>query len=120
MGLGIWTQSICQKTLKGTLRVTACFITPLGTRLTGEIFKILTHGTPQEYKEQSDWVENVVGGNPEDKLEIEGVKLRDQKEDGDAQDGHPALEAAQRIPRELNPTVRRKLINRKSMRCIDQ
>ena len=55
----------------------------------------------------------MVWGNPKDKLEIEGVKLRDEKEDGDAQDGHPPLEAAQRIPRELNPAVRRKLTNRR-------
>ena len=51
----------------------------------------------------------MVGGNPEDKLEIERVELRDEEEDGDAQDGHPPLEAAQRVPRELDPAVWRKL-----------
>ena len=70
---------------------------------------ILTHSTPQENKEQSDRVEYVVGGNPEDKLEIERVELRNEEQDGDAQDGHPPLEAAQRVPRELYPAVWRKL-----------
>ena len=70
---------------------------------------LLTHGTPQENKEQSDRVEYVVGGNPEDKLEIERVELRNEEQDGDAQDGHPPLEAAQRVPRELYPAVWRKL-----------
>ena len=55
----------------------------------------------------------MVRGHPEDKLEIESVKLRDEKEDGDAEDGHPPLKAAQRIPRELNPAVRRKLTNKR-------
>ena len=73
----------------------------------------LTDGAPEQDEEKSDGVENVVGRNPQDELEIEGVELRDEKEDGNAQDGHPPLEAAQRIPRELNPAVRRKLTNRK-------
>ena len=51
----------------------------------------------------------MVWRNPEDKLEIEGVELGDEEEDGDAQDGHPPLEAAQRVPRELDPAVWRKL-----------
>ena len=57
----------------------------------------------------------MVGGNPEDELEIERVELRDQEEDGDAQDRHPPLEAAQRVPRELDPAVRRKLTNEGSV-----
>ena len=39
---------------------------------------ILTHGAPQEDEEQSDGVEDVVGGHPEDKLEIERVESIDQ------------------------------------------
>ena len=66
---------------------------------------MLTHSTPQENKEESDGVEDVVGGNPQNELEIEGVELRDEEEDGDAQDGHPPLEAGQGIPRELYPAV---------------
>ena len=45
---------------------------------------MLTHSTPQENKEESDGVEDVVGGNPQNELEIEGVELRDEEEDGDA------------------------------------
>ena len=66
---------------------------------------MLTHSTPQENKEESDGVENVVWRNPEDELEIEGVELGDKKEDDDADDGDPALEAGQRVPGELNPAV---------------
>ena len=51
----------------------------------------------------------MVGGNPENKLEIEGVELCDEEEDGDAEDGHPPLEAGQGVPGELYPPVRREL-----------
>ena len=51
----------------------------------------------------------MVGGNPENKLEIEGVELCDEEEDGDAEDGHPPLEAGQGVPSELYPPVRREL-----------
>ena len=48
----------------------------------------------------------MVGRNPEDKLEIEGVELSDEEEDSDAEDGHPSLKAGQRVPCELNPAMR--------------
>ena len=70
---------------------------------------LLTDGAPQQDQEESDGVENVVGGNPEDELEIEGVELGDQEENDDADDGDPPLKTGQRVPGELNPAVRRKL-----------
>ena len=70
---------------------------------------LLTDSSPEEDKEKSDGVEDMVGRDPEDKLEIEGVELCDEEEDGDAEDGHPPLETGQRVPGELNPTVGGKL-----------
>ena len=72
-------------------------------------FKILTYGSPQQNKEESDRIEDVIWRDPEDKLEIESVELRDEEEDDDADDGHPPLKAGERVPGELNPAVRRKL-----------
>ena len=69
----------------------------------------LTDGAPEQDEEKSDGVENVVGRNPQDELEIEGVELGDQKENDDADDGDPPLETGQRVPGEFNPAVRRKL-----------
>ena len=51
-------------------------------------FKILTYGSPQQNKEESDRIEDVIWRDPEDKLEIECVELRDEKEDDDEDDGH--------------------------------
>ena len=51
----------------------------------------------------------MIGRNPQDELEIEGVELRDQEENDDADDGDPPLKTGQRVPGELNPAVRRKL-----------
>ena len=51
----------------------------------------------------------MIGRNPEDELEIESVKLGDQKENDDADDGDPAFKTGQRVPGEFNPTVWRKL-----------
>ena len=70
---------------------------------------LLTDGAPQQDEEEPDGVENVVGRNPEDELEIEGVELGDQKENDDTDDGDPPLKTGQRVPGELNPAVRRKL-----------
>ena len=76
---------------------------------------LLTHSAPEQYEEQSEGVEDVVGRHPEHELEIEGVELRDEEEDRDAEDRHPPLEARQRVPRELDPAVRRKLTNEGSV-----
>ena len=51
----------------------------------------------------------MVWRNPEDELEIECVELRDEEENGDAEDGHPPLEAGQGVPGKLDPSMRRKL-----------
>ena len=75
----------------------------------GRVDSLLTHSAPEQYEEQSEGVEDVVGRHPEHELEIEGVELRDEEEDRDAEDRHPPLEARQRVPRELDPAVRRKL-----------
>ena len=76
---------------------------------------LLTHSAPEQYEEQSEGVEDVVGRHPEHELEIEGVELRDEEQDRDAEDRHPPLEARQRVPRELDPAVRRKLTNEGSV-----
>ena len=65
----------------------------------------LTDSSPEQYKEKSDWVEDMIGRHPEDKLEIESVELGDEEEDGDAEDGHPPLKTRQRVPGELYPAV---------------
>ena len=70
---------------------------------------VLTHGTPQEDEEQSDGVENVIGGNPQDELQVEGVELGDEEENDDADDGDPPLKTGQWVPGEFNPAMRRKL-----------
>ena len=81
----------------------------------GRADSLLTHSAPEQYEEQSEGVEDVVGRHPEHELEIEGVELRDEEENRDAEDRHPPLEARQRVPRELNPAVRRKLTNEGSV-----
>ena len=70
---------------------------------------LLTDGPPKQEEEKSDGIEDVIVRNPEDELEIESVKLGDQKEKDDADDGDPALKAGQGVPGEFNPAVRREL-----------
>ena len=41
-----------------------------------------------------------------DEFEVEGVELREQKDEDDAEDRQPPLQRRQRVPGELDPAVR--------------
>ena len=45
-------------------------------------------------------------GKGEHEFEVEGVELREQKDEDDAEDRQPPLQRRQRVPGELDPAVR--------------
>ena len=49
----------------------------------------LTYSSPEENEEQSDGIEEMVGWNPEDELEVERVQLCDQEASDQANDREP-------------------------------
>ena len=56
-----------------------CVLTGLHGSGEGRADSLLTHSAPEQYEEQSEGVEDVVGRHPEHELEIEGVELRDEE-----------------------------------------
>lgn len=45
-------------------------------------------------------------GQPEYVFQVERVELGDEEHEDDPDDGQPTLQRRQRVPRELDPTVR--------------
>ena len=51
-------------------------------------------------------IEKLTGWKRENEFQIEGVELRQEEDEDDGQDGQPALQRRQRVPGELDPSVR--------------
>ena len=62
-------------------------------------------GAPQEHEEEPQPVDPVLGGPPQNELQVECVELREEEGEHDAEDGQPSLEGRERVPGELDPVV---------------
>jgi hypothetical protein len=62
--------------------------------------------SPEEQEEEPDPMEPVLRRDPENKLQVEGAQLGEEKHEDDPTDGQPPLEGGQRVPGELDPSMR--------------
>ena len=75
-------------------------------------------GAPQQHEEEPQPVDPVLGGPPQNELQVKCVELREEEEEHDAQDGQPSLQGRERVPRELDPAIRAVMGAKKGLRLM--
>lgn len=78
------------------------------------------HGAPQQHEEEPQPVDPVLGGPPQDELQVKCVELREEEEEHDAQDSQPSLEGREGIPCELDPAIRAVRVGRMWIKMGDK